>query len=395
MWWRKKSIYLDFAAATPVLSSVKRAMKPYLSEIFGNPSAIHKGGVEAKKAVEAAREEVARTLRVRASDVTFTGSGTESNNLALFGTVEALLDSRIPYSDIEIISTKIEHPSIKKVLERLENRGVIVSYAPIDEEGLIVEKEFVSLLSPKTRLVTFAFANSETGVVQDIGRLARHVKDFERQNNLTIYFHTDASQAPLWLPCALDALNVDMMTLDAGKCGGPKGVGLLIHRGKVKLVPIILGGSQEDGLRAGTENVAGIVGAAKAIKLAQDSWQKRSDAISALRDRFLRDLLTTPGVVLNGSLKSRLPNNVDISIPGIDSEFAVVTLDTNGIFASTKSACSGKGGGGSEVIYEMTKDEERAKSTLRFSLGENTTYKDLQKTVLVLKTHVEKMSNFS
>lgn len=385
---------MDYAAATPVRKEVGVAMQKFWSEDFGNVGAVHGEGRVAKLAVDDARERVARTLRVRANDVLFTSGGTESNNLALRGAVSSMLESGIHPADIEIISTAIEHPSISKVLNDLRRQGCVITYVPVDAEGLIQISEFTKLLSSKTRIVSIAYANSETGVVQDITRLARAVKAFEKENGLSVLFHTDASQAPLWLPCALDALGVDLMTLDAGKCAGPKGVGVLVRRAKAKLVAISFGGSQEDGLRPGTEPTSLIVGAALAIELAQNEREKSGSFAAALRNRWLPLLTSIEGVVINGSLEHRLPNNINISIPGFDSEFAVVALDAAGIAASTKSACAGAGSGRSVVVFAMTNDESRAASTIRFTLGPDTKWSDLKRVNKVLENHLEKMKDF-
>ena len=394
MWWRKKRIYLDNAAATPVRKEVLKAMSPFWQTHFGNPSSISDEGTKAKAALTEARKTVARVLRVKENDVTFTSGGTESNNLALFGLVKALREAGVPDSEIEIISTPVEHPSISRGLEALEREGCKITYVSVDEEGIVDYAELESFLSPKTRLVTVAYANSETGVVQDLGRIGRLIKAYGKKNDISITFHTDASQAPLWLPCALDALTVDMMTLDAGKCGGPKGVGVLVHRGASKPRPITYGGSQESGLRPGTENVPLIAGCAKAIELAQKNFEARSQKVSRLRDLFMIELITIEGLVINGSKTQRLANNVNVSIPGLDTEYAVVVLDKSGVAASTKSACSGAGSGRSEVVYSMTKDEGRANSTIRFSLGENTTGGELKRVVELLRTHVDRMKSF-
>lgn len=391
---KPKRIYLDYAAATPIRQRVRLKMDECLTHIFGNPSAIHKEGQQARKWIEEAREIVARTLRVRATDVTFTGSGTESNNLALFGSVEAWLRSGTSYSDIEIISTRLEHPSILRTLSELERRGVCVKYVPVGEDGRVVFPEFKKILSLKTKLVTFAYANSETGVVEDINRLGRCIREFEKENNTEILFHSDASQAPLWLPCQLESLSLDMMTLDAGKCYGPKGVGVLIHRPKAKLKNVLYGGSQEGGLRPATENTPAIAGAAKAIDIAQRDYEKRSERIKVLRDAFMVELIKIDGVVVNGSTEHRLVNNANISIPGLDSEYAVVVLDNAGVACSTRSACSGSDGTGSHVVREMTKDDTRANSTIRFTLGEETDRQDLLKTAKLLKAHAEKMAEY-
>lgn len=390
----KGRIYLDYAAATPVRKEVLKAMTPYWSEKFGNPGAVHKEGVEAKKAVESAREKVAKTLRITPSDVLFTSGGTESNNLAIKGSVEAMVASGVAIEDIEIISTSIEHPSVKNTLESLEKEGCVVTCVPVDEEGRIILEEFKNSLSPRTRLVTVAYANSETGVVQDVAKLARQVRAYERENGLTILLHTDAAQAPLWLSVALDSLGVDMLSLDAGKCEGPKGVGVLALRPRVQLAAVTHGGSQERSYRPGTEPVPLVVGCAEAIYLAQLSYKERGGAAAALRDRWLKKLKKVKGVIVNGSTEYRLPNNINISIPGFDSEFAVVDLDNAGISASTKSACSGADSGLSYVVYEMSGDSDRASSTIRFSLNSNVKYGQLKKVTKVLKKHLSKMREF-
>ncbi len=389
----KRRIYLDYAAATPVHKDVLHAMKPYWQQNFANASAINSEGVVAAEAVEGAREKIARTLGVTPDDITFTSGGTESNNLALRGFVARLVKDGVDYPDIEIVTTAVEHPSILETIKALEVDGCRIKYVPVDEDGLIKIEEFKGALSSKTRLVTIAYANSETGVVQDIGKLNRVVKAFAREEKISIVFHTDAAQAPLWLQCRLESLGVDMMTLDTGKCEGPKGLGVLVHRPTVRLLPIMFGGSQEGGLRPGTEPTSLVVGAATAIRLAVEGKDRRVERVIKIRDAWLEELEQIDGVILNGSRTERLPNNVNISVPGLDSEYLVVTLDAAGIAASTRSACSGAGGGYSHVVYEMTGDKERASSTVRFTLGSNTTSSDLSKVTKVLKDHKELMKS--
>lgn len=385
---RKNNVYLDYAAATPVRAEVLEVMAPLWAEDFGNASSIHDYGVRAKKALAAAREEAARTLRVRAEDIIFTSGGTESNNLAILGSVKAMIASGVTPSDIEIISTAAEHPSVSKSLEEASKQGARVTLAPIDESGRVIAEEFKKLLSPQTRLVTLAYANSETGVVEDIGKLARIVRAFEKENGLTVIMHTDACQAALWLPCGLDSLSVDMMSLDAGKCRGPKGIGILVKRPRVKLKAVAHGGSQENDLRPGTEPLPLIVGAARALSLAQSEYEKLSAAVRPVRDYFISLLESIPGVVLNGSKEYRLANNINISIPGEDTEFLVVALAAAGISASTRSACSGAGAGVSKVVLDMTRDRERAMATVRFTLSPETTYKNVAYTKEIIKDHL-------
>lgn len=388
---KKKRIYLDYAAATPVRIAVHAAMRPYQSDMYANPSAIHTEGVLARQAVETAREKLARTLKIRSNDIVFTGSGTESNNLAILGAVQAQKKAGKAYEDMEVISTKLEHPSVGKVLEYLLTLGVQVTYVDVDAEGLIIPASLQKALSEKSILVSFAYVNSEIGTIQEVGKLARIVRAFEKTQATRVLVHVDAAQAPLWLPCQLDSLLVDILTLDAGKCYGPKGVGVIVMRHGVELAPVFYGGSQETGLRPATENVAGIVGAVESVVIAQQFRDTRATKVTEVRDKAIEQFLKIDGAVLNGPVIKRVANNINISIPGIDSEFAVISLDAAGIACSTKSACSGASGDGSSVVFAITNDSARATSTIRLTLGEETTAEDLTKTVAVLTQHVLKM----
>lgn len=390
----RRRVYLDYAAATPLSPAVVRAMRPYWREEYANPSSVHAEGQAARAAVDEARRTVAELLVTRPHDVVFTSGGTESNNLALFGLVEALgAEGRDP-GEMEIISTGIEHPSVSRVLERLSLAGVAVHVVRVGQDGLIDLEHLAELLSPKTVLVTFAYANSEIGVVQDVKAVARIVRAWRRDRGTALpYIHLDASQAPLYLPCRMDSLGADLMTLDAGKCGGPKGVGVLARRGKVPLAPLLRGGDQEEGLRPGTENVPLIVGCATALTLAQEGYVARAEKVAALRDYFFfRVEELFPTAVANGSREARIANNVNISFPGISGEYAVVWLDTQGVAAATRSACSGREGGGSSVVRELGGSDEQAFGTVRFTLGEQTTVKDIDRALAVLGDFLERMS---
>lgn len=388
---KKKRIHLDYASGTGVHTDVYKAMQPYICGMWANPSALYAEGVAVREVIENSREKLARTLSVRPGDVTFTSGGTEANNLALIGVIEATHRKGRAYTDMEIIATRIEHPSIMETLVFLAGRGVIITYVPVDNEGLIDIQVLETLLNTKTVLVTFAYVNSEIGVVQEVKKITRMVRKWNEAHSEHVLMHTDASQAPLWLPCALDMLGVDMMTLDAGKCYGPKGVGVLIHRQWVEIVPAVFGGGQEAGLRSGTESLPLIVGCVTALLRAQEGWQSRSKAITLLRDRFINLLSLVPGTVLNGSTIHRVANNVNISIPGFDTEYAVIWLDAKGIAASTKSACGAQGSSGSYVVREMTHDEARATATLRFTLGEETLETDITTATKVLTSFVLSM----
>ncbi len=248
-WFSKKNttkrIHLDYASTTPVHPEVEKAMHPYWNEKWANASAIYKEGVEVRKVIESHRTELARALHVRPLDITFTSGGTESNNLALIGSVESLYRDGRKYEDMEIISTRIEHPSILETLSYLESRGVGVKYVSVTEEGKVMISELEKLLNDKTILVTCAYINSEVGIVQDIKKISRSVRFHNEASESHTLVHVDASQAPLWLSCELDRLGVDMMTLDAGKCYGPKSTGVLAHRHWVKLIPLMHGGGHE------------------------------------------------------------------------------------------------------------------------------------------------------
>ena len=389
-------IHLDYASSTPVHSEVFTAMRPYFTESWANPSAVYTEGVHARLVIESERKELARAFHVRPDDIIFTSGGTESNNLAVTGIVEAYALQGVPFGKMHVISTLLEHPSILETLKYLERRGVRVSYIPVSSEGLIDLHALEGLCTRETILITFASINSEIGTVQDVKKITRFVRKWNTEHNANIKTHIDASQAPLWVSCMPDMLGVDMMTLDAGKCYGPKGVGVLVRRHGVSLAPVLHGGGQEGGLRSGTENVPLIVGCVCAILRAQKNYVARSAKTQSLReycfDMLLRDI---PNAVANGSREHRVANNINISIPGVDTEYATIWLDTNGIAVSTKSACGAGKGGGSAVVREISHDEPRAQATLRITLGEDSTKTDIERMVHVLSAYLKCMKKVS
>jgi len=370
-------VYLDHAAATPLTAAVKRAMEVVEREHFANPSALHKEGVAARQVIKSARAKLARCLKVRPEHITYTGSGTESNNLAIIGTVYACHSTGVAYEDMEIVTTAIEHPSVSEACAFAARLGVKILTVDTDSEGRVQPAAFESVLSEKTVLVSVAYINSEVGVIQPLKKLTRIVRKCEKLHGTNIHVHADAAQAPYWEPCQFDALLVDILSLDAGKCGGPKGVGVVAVRHGVMLAPVLFGGPQERALRPATENTVGIVGASNAIIAAQERRGEVTARIRKLRDKLLHELLQLEDVVVNGSLEHRVANNINVSIPGIDSEFLAISLDEAGVAASTKSACSGASGGGSGVVLAITRDAARATSTLRLTLGPTTTEHDV------------------
>ncbi|MCA9359298.1 aminotransferase class V-fold PLP-dependent enzyme, partial [Candidatus Kaiserbacteria bacterium] len=316
---------------------------------------------------------------------------------SIFGSIEFLKREGRDYSDMEVVTTKIEHPSITEAMSQLERLGVIVKYVAVNERGLIILEDLRSKLSAKTVLVSCAYANSEIGAVQPLRAIKKMMAEFESNFSTKILFHVDAAQAPLWLNCQFESVAADFLVLDAGKCCGPKGVGVLLHSRRAKLVAVNYGGGQEAGLRAGTENTASIAGAARAFSLAQKDWKERSGQVGEVRNRGISILLENiSGAVLNGGIaEDRLANNINVSIPGLDTEYAVVVLDAKGFAVSTKSACAGAGGGESMVVREISADPARAKSTIRISLGPDTTTGQIESMVNVLKKHMEMMKTVS
>ncbi len=393
-----KRLYLDYAAATPIHPKVSDLITSTQKEFFGNPSAIHYEGVQARGVVENSRLKLARCLGIKPAEVIFTASGTEANNLAIYGLIKYLVTAGRQLEEMAVMTTAIEHPSVYEVLGDLARQGLSVVTVDVDEVGKINLVDFANKLSKQTVLATFAYANSEIGVVQDVKKIARLIKKFNLENNLSIKVHLDASQAPLWLTCQPHSLGIDMMTLDAGKCNGPKGVGMLIKLRGVKLAPHILGGGQEAGLRAGTENVALIAGGVEAVILAQANFAKRSRSVYESSLALVAGLKQAiPNLIFNGpdfvqyEELERLPHNVHISIQCLDTEFAVIVLDKHGISASTKSACSGASGGASKVVSAISGDARRALSTIRFTIDPELKISDMKRVVTTLKDHVMQM----
>lgn len=389
-------VYLDWAAATPLLLEAKVAMEPFLTEQFANPSAIYAEGQASRQAVETARADIATAVQVRPEYVTFTGGGTEGNNLAVIGLVEALHSQGRTYESMSVITTKIEHPSIGQAMAALKKRGVQVDHVQVTESGKINLQHLHSLLNQTVVLVSTALINSEIGTIQPTRLISKVLRTAEQQHGTQIALHLDAAQAPLWLQCQFDALAADLVTFDAAKCCGPKGVGVLVRSKRAAIAPVVYGGGQERGLRPGTENVAGVVGAAVAMQLAQSSWEERAEQVAKVRDAGIAHLQSVlPQALLNGgSGVDRVANNINISLPGLDTEYAAVVLDSKGFAVSTKSACSGAGGGASTVVLETTADPARATSTLRFTLGPDTTLNQLESLTEVLKKHYKQMSQY-
>ena len=365
-----KIIYLDNAASTPIDKKVAAEMAQIV-KLYGNPSSYNDCGREAREYIEQARMKVARFLGAHSDEIIFTSSGTESNNLAILG----LADSR---SKGEIISTPIEHPSVLKALEFLKKKGRGVEFVKVDKEGVVDLRDFKSKLGPRTALVSIMYANNEIGTIEPIVKIGKLVRESGQ-----VLFHVDACQATEYLDMNANRLGVDLLTFNGSKICGPKGVGVLYVRRGVKLSPILLGGEQEGGLRAGTENLMAIGGLAVALSQIDKKEPKR---LVDLRDHFIKKIKTLlPDVVVNGALgDKRLPNNMNISVPGLTSEVLLLELDKYGICAGSGSACTSHSVEPPYVLKAIGVDKKYLDGALRFSMGRHTTKKDIDYVLKVL-----------
>lgn len=380
-----KRIYLDYAATTPTRPEVVRAMLPYFTELFGNPSTIYSLGQETKGAIEEARTRVARLIDAREEEIVFTSGGTEADNFAIKGVAFANENK-----GNHIITSTIEHHAVLAAGHFLEERGFKVTYLPVDEHGLVSEDEVRKALTPKTILISIMHANNEVGTIEpiaEIGKVAREA---------SVYFHTDAVQTAGHIPIDVDKLGVDLLSISAHKLYGPKGVGALYIRKGTKLVSFMHGGEQERGRRASTENVPGIVGLGKAAELAQQEMAEEVERLTYLRDKLIHGILARiDHSRLNGHPTRRLPNNVNVSISFAEGESMCLNLDFDGICASTGSACSSAVSEPSHVLLALGLLPLEAHSSLRFSLGKWTTEEDIDRVLEVLPRIVAKLRAMS
>ena len=391
---KNRRIYLDYASTTPCDKGALRAMERFWRKDFGNAGSLHREGVVAKKALDDARSDIAKTIQAHSDEIIFTSSGTESNNLAILGYVRKLEKGGMNRVDMHIVTSTIEHPSVREVFSVLEKTGVKVSYVDVDESGSVNPADVYDVLTSQTVLVSIMYVNNEIGTIQPIVKIARKIRRFVEENSTSksrsLIFHTDASQAPLYLNCSVDRLGVDLMTVDAQKIYGPKGVGFLYKRRGVPITPLLIGGHQEYGIRSSTENIPLIVGLAHAFVSANCRREHDTKQVTTLRDYFIEKVLRKiSDVELNGDRKERISNNINISIKGVEAEYIALVLDSCGIAVGTRSACASKEDRSSYVIRALGKNDVHARGALRFSLGRNTTKRDLDYTIKVL---VEKVT---
>ena len=396
----KSNLYLDYAAS-----------------VSANPSSVHVLGMLAKKKLENARKKIADILNVRSEEMIFTSGGTESNNLAIQGAIWGWLEKNSKKNLPHIITTNIEHPSVLETYQLLKRRGLTeITIVPVEANGIVNPKKIKKEIKKNTVLVSVMYANNEIGTIQPIKEIAKEIKHYRKKEQKSFpYFHTDAVQGANYLDLNVERLGVDLLSLSGSKIEGAGRVGVLYKRKSVPLVNIFGGGDQEQGLRPGTENLEAIVKFSTALKSAQSVKEKETKRLAKLRDYFIAELLSIfshcalPGLpggtladkkfkevplIINGDLENRLPNNVNITFPKIPSDLLVIELSAKGIMASSKSACKSSRAEGSYVIKALRPDSDSEIGGVRFSLGKNTTKKDIDETVKALSLILQKLKKW-
>jgi cysteine desulfurase len=377
-----RRVYLDNNATTPVLPEVFEAMRPYFGEHFGNASSIHHHGQETRAAVERARESVAALLGCRPAEIVFTSGGTEADNLAIFGLVRP---------GDHVISSTIEHHAVLNSCKHLEEKGIEVTYLPVDGRGLVDPDDLRRALRSNTKLVTIMMANNETGVIQPVEEIGKICAEAD------VYFHTDGVQAASKVPIRVKEIGCDLLSLSGHKLHAPQGVGALYVRKGTTLEPRFFGGSHERSRRAGTENVPGIVGLGKAAELAIKGFESgETDRIFALRDRLERAILdNVEATAVNGSGAPRVPNTSNIYFDYIEGEALIIALDLKGLAVSTGAACSSGAIEPSHVLTAMGLRPDRARASIRFSLGKQNTGEDVDFAIQLVPASVERLRELS
>ena len=406
-----KTVYLDYASTTPVDERVLKAALPFLKQNFHNPASLYKEGVVVKKRLDEARKTCADFLKAHPNEIFFTASGTEANNLIILGVFRKALseDVKKPH----IITTAIEHPSVLEVCAYIERSGGEVTYVPVMENGIVDPREIKKALKPNTVLISVMYANNEIGTIQPIRDIAKLVRHYKKQRvtmevaklssstcsrnghglggNLPTphsypLFHADASQAVQYCEMNVLLLGVDFLTMDSSKIYAPKGTGLAYVKRGIKIESLIFGGGQENGLRAGTENVFGIVALAEAMKIVEKMREKEGKRQAVLRDYLFSKILKEfPGVTVNGDLENRLPNNANVCFPNLDAEYAIFQLDAHGIACSSVTSCKNLSEDSSSYVVEAIGKPQCAKSSLRFTLGRGTTKDEINYLLKIIK----------
>lgn len=377
-----RRVYLDNNATTPMLPEVLEAMRPYFAEGFGNASSIHHFGQQARAAVERARESVAGLLNARVAEIVFTSGGTEADNLAIFGMVRP---------GDHVITSTIEHHAVLNSAKRLAERGCEVTFVPVNGRGVVNPEDVGRALRPTTRLIAIMMANNETGVLQPVEEIGRIAAEAD------VYFHTDAVQAAGKVPIDVKKIGCDLLSISGHKMHAPQGTGALYVRRGTLLEPLFFGGSHERSRRAGTENLPGIVGLGKAAEIARESLARGEDSnFAALRDRLETAILgSVDSVGVNGAGALRVPTTANLYFDYIEGEALVIALDLKGLAVSTGAACSSGAIEPSHVLTAMGLAPERARASLRFSLGKQNTAEDLDYALSILPATVSRLRELS
>lgn len=368
-------IYLDNAATTKVDSEVAKKVSEFFSRNYGNASSQHQLGLEAKKSLDEAREDLAKFIGAKPSEIIFTSGGTESNNLALRGLTKANPEKK------HIITSEIEHPSILETCEDLQKEGYKIDYIKVSQEGIIEAEEVKKKISKDTLVVSVMQVNNEIGTIQPIAKIAKICEEYK------VYFHTDAVQG--FSKVDLDMKNIDLFSASGHKFNAPKGVGFLYIKNGTKISPIITGGGQENRMRSGTENVPGIIGLVTALNI-----KRQKDKIEKSRDKIIEELLKIPGTKINGSIENRIYNNINISFYGIEGESLMLMLDRDGIYVSTGSACASTKLAESYVLKAIKIEDLYIHGSLRLSLGEDVIGNE-DYIIKAIKKNVEKLREIS
>ena len=381
-------IYFDNAATTYVDKRVLETMLPYFNDEFGNASSLHSFGQKAEAAVLKTKDIVSDFLNCKAEEVIFTSGGTESNNTVL----------KSVFSDYQghLITSAFEHPSVLDTAKFLNKKGVEVTFIMPEANGLIDPQKVLSAIQPNTRLISIMYVNNEIGTIQPIGKIGKDLAEINQKRENKILFHTDAVQATYFVPMDIERLRVDFLSISGHKIYGPKGIGVLYIKNGIKIIPLLHGGHQENGFRAGTYNVPSIVGLGKAVSLLNTSEHiKEIEKIKKLREALVKRVEQIEGVSLNGDRVSRLPNNANFLFQNVEGESLLLKLDMEGIACSTGSACASGSLQASHVLLAIGIKPENAHGSLRITIGKNNTMKDINYFVDVLKKIVEELRSFS